>query len=159
MRFKLLMFIALLLALPTLSLEIYPQVSSAIIAIKAVGTQVKKSEVIVRLDDRQAQLELQHLKVLQSIKQQALNDKKLELEQTQELYNRLVSSHRDLEIAQLAFDATKRELEAHNLKIKIAKIELEKYTIASPIYGVVKDIPNPRNTTNINAPKVLMIIE
>jgi hypothetical protein len=33
---------------------------------------------------------------------------------------------RDLEIAQLAFDATKRELDAHNLKVKIAQIELEK---------------------------------
>jgi hypothetical protein len=47
---------------------------------------------------------------LQSIKQQDFDDKKLELQQTKELYERLVSSHRDLEIAQLAFDATKREL-------------------------------------------------
>lgn len=159
MHFKSLMCLALLLSLPTLSLEIYPQVSSAIITIKAIGTQVKKSEVIVQLDDRQAQLELRHLKVLQSIKQQAFDDKKLALNQTQELYNRLVKSHRDLEIAQLAFDAAKRELEAHKLKVKIAQIELEKYTIASPISGVVKDLPNQRNATNINAPKMLIIIE
>jgi thiazole synthase len=38
------------------------------------------------------------------IKQQDFDDKKLELQQTKELYERLVSSHRDLEIAQLAFD-------------------------------------------------------
>jgi hypothetical protein len=41
----------------------------------------------------------------QSIKQQDFDDKKLELQQTKALYERLVNSHRDLEIAQLAFDA------------------------------------------------------
>jgi multidrug resistance efflux pump len=143
----------------TLGLEIYSQVSSAIIEIKPAKTQVKKGDVIVRLDDRQAKLELQYLKTLQSIKQQDFDDKKLELQQTKELYERLVSSHRDLEIAQLAFDATKRELDAHNLKIKIAQIELEKYTITSPISGIIKNLPNQRNVVNINTPKILMIIE
>jgi hypothetical protein len=49
--------------------------------------------------------------------------------------------------------------DAHNLKVKIAQIELEKYTITSPISGVIKNLPNQRNVVNINAPKVLMIIE
>jgi hypothetical protein len=41
----------------------------------------------------------------------------------------------------------------------LAQIELEKYTITSPISGVIKNLPNQRNVVNINAPKVLMIIE
>ncbi|SSC08260.1 efflux RND transporter periplasmic adaptor subunit [bacterium endosymbiont of Bathymodiolus sp. 5 South] len=159
MRFKSLVWLAILLPLSTLGLEIYPQVSGTIIEIKPVKTQVEKGDVIVRLDDRQSKLELQYLRTLQSIKQQDFDDKKLELQQTKELYERLVNSHRDLEIAQLAFDATKRELDAHNLKVKIAQIELEKYTITSPISGVIKNLPNQRNVVNINAPKVLMIIE
>ncbi len=156
---KPLIWLVPLLPLSAFGLEIYPQVSSTIIEIKSEKAEVKKGDVLVRLDDRQAQLELQYLKALQSIKQQDFDDKKLEFQQTQELYNRLVSSHRDLEIAQLAFDAAKRELEAHNLKIKIAQIELEKYTITSPISGTIQSLPNQRNATNINAPKALMVIE
>lgn len=159
MNFKQLIWLIILLPLSTWGLEIYPQVSSTIIEIKPVKTQVKKGDIIVRLDNRQAKLELQYLQVLQSIKQQNFDDKKLELQQTKELYDRLVNSHRDLEIAQLAFDAAKRELDAHNLKVKIAQIELEKYTISSPISGVIKKLPNQRNVVNINTPKVLMIIE
>jgi multidrug resistance efflux pump len=48
-------------------LEIYPQVSDAIIEIKPVKTQVKKGDVIVRLDDRQAKLELQYLRTVKFI--------------------------------------------------------------------------------------------
>ncbi len=156
---KQLLWLILLLPLYAWGLAIYPQVSSAIIDIKPVKTQVKSGDVIIQLDDRQAKLELQYLQTLQSIKQQNFDDKKLEFQQTQELYNRLVASHRDLELAQLAFDAAKRELEAHNFKVRIAQIELEKYTIVSPISGIVKSLPNRRNATNINTPKVLMVIE
>jgi multidrug efflux pump subunit AcrA (membrane-fusion protein) len=81
-NFKSLVWLAILLPSSTLGLEIYSQVSSAIIEIKPVKTQVKKGDVIVRLDDRQAKLELQYLKTLQSIKQQDFDDKKLELQQT-----------------------------------------------------------------------------
>jgi hypothetical protein len=49
MRFKSLVWLAILLPLSTLALEIYPQVSGAIIEIKPVKTQVKKGDVIVRL--------------------------------------------------------------------------------------------------------------
>ena len=159
MRFKYFAFLTTLISLTVNAIEIYPQVSSKIIEIKAVNTQVEQGEVVIKLDDRQAQLELQHLEVLQSIKQQAFDDKQLELQQTQELFDRMVSSHRDVEIAKLEFNAAKRELDAHNLKIEIAKLELEKFKIKSPISGTVKSLPNIRNATNINSAKVLMIIE
>ncbi|VVM18662.1 hypothetical protein BSPWISOXPB_7915 [uncultured Gammaproteobacteria bacterium] len=75
MRFKSLVWLAILLPLSTLGLEIYPQVSGTIIEIKPVKTQVEKGDVIVRLDDRQSKLELQYLRTLQSIKQQDFDDK------------------------------------------------------------------------------------
>ncbi len=159
MGFKTLMWLTILLPFSAWSIEIYPQVSSTITEIKSIGSQVEKGDVVVKLDNRQAKLELKYLQVLQSVKQQNFNDKQLELQQTQELYDRMVASHRDLNIAQMAFDATKRELDAHNLKVEIAQIELEKYNITSPVSGTIKALPNPRNTTNANAPKVLIVIE
>ena len=159
MRFKYFAVLTTLLSLSVNAIEIYPQVSSTIVEIKPVNTQVKPGDIVVKLDDQQAQLELEYLQVMQSIKQQTFDDKQLQLLQTQELYERMVSSDRDVEIATLEFNAAKRELDAHNLKIKIAKLELDKFQIKSPISGVVKSLPNPRNTTNINSPRVLMIIE
>lgn len=57
------------------------------------------------------------------------------------------------------YKLAKRELEAHNIKIKIAEIELKKYKIYAPISGTIKATPNLRNATNTNAPKVLIILE
>lgn len=159
MSFKTLIWLTIILPLSAFGVEIYPQVSSTITEIKSVGSEVEKGDVIVKLDNRQAKLELKYLQVLQSVKQQNFDDKQLELQQTQELYDRMVSSHRDLNIAKMAFDAAKRELDAHNLKIEIAQIELEKYTIISPVSGTIEALPNPRNTTNANTPKALMVIE
>ncbi len=141
------------------ALEIYPLVSGKITMIKPVGSSVKQGDLLVQIDNTQAKLELDYLKALQKTYQQNFDDKQLDLQQTQELYDRLVSSHRDLEIAQLIFDKSRRELEAHNIKIKISEIELNKYQIYAPIYGTIKATPNLRNAANTNAPKVLIILE
>ena len=159
MKSKYLLLLASLLALPINALEIYPQVSSTITNIKAVGSEVSQGEILIELDDRQAQLKLQYLKAILSIKQQGFDDAKLHLQQTQELYDRLVASHRDLEDAQLDFNAKQRELEVQQLKISIQEIELEKYQIRAPINASIDTIPNPRNTTNAQNPKVLMILQ
>jgi len=159
MNFKTIILWTMLLPTYALGLEIYPQVSGTITSIKSVGDVVNKGDLLAQIDNRQAKLDIKHLEVLQSVKQQVFDDKKLELQQTQELYDRMVSSLRDLDLAKMAFDKAKRELDAHNLKIEIAKIELEKYTIKSPVSGTVKALPNSRNVVSKHAPKVLMIIE
>ncbi|BAS68133.1 efflux RND transporter periplasmic adaptor subunit [Bathymodiolus septemdierum thioautotrophic gill symbiont] len=149
----------LFISFNTLALEIYPLVSGEITMIKPVRTHVEKGDLLVQIDDAQAKLELNYLKALQKTYQQNFKDKQLELKQTQELYDRLVSPHRDLEIAQLIFDQARRELEAHNIKIKIAENQLKKYQLHAPISGTISMTPNLRNATNMNAPKVLMILE
>ncbi|WP_428086234.1 hypothetical protein [Candidatus Thioglobus sp.] len=159
MKFKLYLALSLLLPNMALAIDIYPQVSSAIIKIKAVGIAVNAGDIVIELDDRQAKLKLAHLNVIASIKQQAFDDAQLIFEQTKQLYDRLVASHRDLDIDQLDFNAKKRELNAHNIDIKIQEIELEKYTIRSPITGLITATPNLRNITNVNTAKILMIIE
>ncbi len=156
MKSRYLLPLTLLIALPSWALDIYPQVSGTIIEIKTVGTEVKQGEVLVTLDNRQAQLEVDYLTAILAIKQQEFDDAKLHLEQTQELYDRLVASHRDLEEAQMNFNAAQRELTAHQVKIQIAQIELEKYQIYSPIDATVESLVNPRNATNINQPQALM---
>lgn len=159
MNFKKLSYLAILLPLHAYSFEIYPQVSSAIIEIKNIGDKVSAGNIIIKLDNRKAKLELEYLQILQSIRQRDFDDKQLEFKQTEELYDRMVASHRDLDIAKAAFDKSKRELDAHNIKIKIAQIELDKYTIITPISGEVIATPNLRNVTNARMPKILMIIQ
>ena len=156
MKFRHLLPLTLLMTLPSWALDIYPQVSGTIIEMKAVGTEVKQGEVLVTLDSRQAQLEVEYLQAILAIKQQNFDDAKLHLDQTQELYDRLVASHRDLEEAQMNFNAAQRELSAHQVKIQIAQIELEKYQIRSPIDATVEALVSPRNATHINQPQVLM---
>ncbi|BBB23504.1 conserved hypothetical protein [Isorropodon fossajaponicum endosymbiont JTNG4] len=153
------MILLVFISMNTAALEIYPLVSGEITMIKSIGSSVKQGDLLVQIDNAQAKLELDYLKALQKTYQQNFDDKQLDLQQTQELYDRLVSSHRDLEIIQLVFDKAKRELEAHNIKIKIAEIELKKYKIYAPIPGTIKATPNLRNATNTNAPKVLIILE
>jgi membrane fusion protein (multidrug efflux system) len=154
-------WLALGLFLPgiTLALDIYPQVSGSIVEMTTPGKQVNAGDILVKIDDRQAQLKLQHLEITSSIKQQAFEDALLTLNQTQELYDRMVASHRDLDIAKIEHNAKKREHDAHNVLIKIQTIELEKYQIKSPISGTVKETPQLRNVTNIASPKVLVVIE
>ncbi len=57
------------------------------------------------------------------------------------------------------YKLAKRELEVHNIEIKIAEIELKKYQIYAPISGAIKATSNLRNATNTHAPKVLIILE
>ena len=159
MKFSRYLALSLSLSGMALALDIYPQVSSKIIEMKAVGEKVNVEDTIVKLDDRQAQLKLKHLNAIAAIKQQDFDDAQLTLDQTKELYDRMVSSHRDLDIAQMDFNAKKRELDAHKIQIEIQVIELEKYTIKSPIAGSIKATPELRNTTNASAPKVLMVID
>ncbi|CAC9594505.1 hypothetical protein [uncultured Gammaproteobacteria bacterium] len=159
MKFNHYLTAGIFLSSTVLALDIYPQVSANIIEIKAVGKAVKPGDILVKLDNRQATLKLQHLQVIQKIKQQAFDDAEREFNQTQELYDRMVASHRDVDIAKITFDEKKRELDAHNLTIQIQKIELEKYRITSPISGTIKTIPNSRNATNHFSPKPLLIIE
>jgi multidrug resistance efflux pump len=149
----------LLLSNSAMAMDIYPQVSANILEIKSAGEQVKSGDLIVKLDARQANLKLERLQVIQQTKQQDFDDAQLELNQTKELYDRMVASHRDVNIAQLAFDEKKRALDAHILTVQIQAIELEKYIITSPISGTIKATPNLRNSTNHFSPKPLLIIE
>ncbi|MBA5248930.1 MAG: hypothetical protein FE834_05275 [Gammaproteobacteria bacterium] len=156
---KIRLLLPLLFSINAFSLEIYPLVSGEITMLKTTGSVVKKGDLLVQIDNTQATLELDYLKALQKTYQQNFDDKQLELQQTQELYDRLVASRRELTIVQLIFDKAKRELVAHNIKIKIANIELTKYQIYAPLSGTIQATPNLRNATNINAPKILIVLE
>lgn len=159
MKFNPWLAFSILLSSPAMALDIYPQVSASIVEMTTPGKSVNPGDILVKLDDRQAQLTLQHLQAIGHIKQQTFDDTQLAFEQTQELYDRMVASHRDLDIAKMTRNAAKRELDAHNVLIKIQALELEKYLIKSPISGTVEKTPNLRNATNITRPKILVVIE
>ena len=159
MEFNHFLMFLIFLSHQAFALDIYSQVSGSITNIKNIGDSVNTGDVVITIDNRQAQLKLKYMEVIGKIKQQAYDDAKLKLDQTKELYDRMVASHHDLDIAQIDFNAKDHELSAHKIKTEIQKIELEKYQIKSPISGVIKATPNARNITNINAPKILMVIE
>lgn len=158
MNYKLLLSV-FFLSTHVYSLDIYSEVSSTILSMKNIGDKVAKGEVIVQLDSRQAELELKAQEMILETKEYVFNDRQKILVQTQELYDRLVGSKRNLDLAQENFDAARREFEAQKIAVEIAKIELEKYQIKSPVNGTVDSIPSPRNLTNISNPKILMVID
>jgi hypothetical protein len=62
-------------------------------------------------------------------------------------------------VAQLEYDKAKSLYDIEVANLEYYKLEKEKYTIKAPFNGVVKDVPNHLNVTNLNQPKVLLVIE
>lgn len=153
------LLLLIFISINSLALEIYPLVSGKIIFIKTEGSNVKKDEVIVKIDPTETLLKLKHQQILQQTYKQNLKDKELILKQKNELYERMVGSHRNVEIAKLEFNEAKYALEAHNINIEITKNILKNHQIISGINAVVEKTPHYRNATNINNPKILMVLK
>ncbi len=140
-------------------LEIYPEVSGKIIFIAKEESYVNKGEILVSLDSRIAQEKLNKELNILKIKQQQLVDKELDLKNIKTLFDSLVQSKRELELAKIAYKNAKYAYQAQNNLLSLAKLELEKYTIRTPFNAKVIQTPNLRNVTNTNSPLLIMIIE
>lgn len=159
---KIKMILVLLFLLPPslwANYHIYPQVSAQILEIGAAGQSFKKGAVLVKLDDRLAQAELIEQLVILNIKQQLLDDAKLTHHQTQQLFDNLVRSNRELELAQIEHKQAQYELEVQQAKVKQYQLKLDYYQIKAPFDLVIEQVLNPRNTTNHYQPQPLLLVK
>lgn len=139
--------------------DIYPQVSAKITSIKTLGENFTKGTPLVTFDDRQINATIKKEKATLSYLKAFLDDKETIYLQDQELYDNTVLPKKDLDLSTLAYKKAKAKYDEQLAVVEYYTLELEKYSIKAPFDGVVKEITDPRNTTNTNAPKPLLKIE
>lgn len=140
-------------------LEIYPQIAGEITAIATVNQTVKKGDTLVKFDERQIQMSIEKATAIVTLKKVLLDDAEKILGENKTLFESTVAAKRDVDMAQLEYDKAKALYEIEVSNLEYYKLEKEKYTIKAPFNGVIKDIPNHLNVTNLNQPKVLLVIE
>ena len=140
-------------------LEIYPQISGEITSQAKHGQTFKKGDILVSFDDRQIQTKLAQHEGIVSLKKTLLDDAQKILNENTTLYQSTVAAKRDVEVAQLEFDKAKAIYQTEVATLEYLKLEKEKYTIKAPFDGIVKNVPNRLNATNINQPKILLLVE
>ena len=140
-------------------LEIYPQIAGEITFIAKINQSIKKGETIVNFDDRQIQMAINKATAMVNLKKILLEDATKILNENTTLFESTVAAKRDVDMAQLEFDKAKALYDIEVANLEFYKLEKEKYAIKSPFNGIVKDIPNHLNATNINQPKVLLMLE
>ena len=137
---------------------IYAQVSAAILWLAEPGQKLKKGAPLVKLDARLAQAELDEARAIFNSKQLQLNDKKLVFGQIKQLFDNLVRSKRELDLAQIDYQQAQYELEAQKNRVQQRQLWLDKYQIIAPFDLQVISIPEPRNVSNYQAPKPLLLV-
>ncbi|MDX9744564.1 MAG: hypothetical protein RBT59_12155 [Arcobacteraceae bacterium] len=140
-------------------LEIYPQIAGEITSIAKINQTVKKGDTIVKFDERQIQMSIDKATVIVTFKKILLDDASKILNENKTLFESTVAAKRDVDLAQLEYDKAKALYEIEVSNLEYYKLEKEKYTIKAPFNGVIKDIPNHLNVTNLNQPKVLLVLE
>lgn len=138
--------------------DIYPEISANIIKIKQPGDRFKKGDTLVQFDARQIEAKISKARAELANAKIIFDDKKLLLDQDTELYDSTVIAKRNYDDSKLIFDLAETKYNQQKANLAYLLLEKEKYTIKSPMNGIVKGVPHPRNVTNINAPKILMII-
>ena len=125
------------------------------------GQRVKKGAVLLRLDRTVLQARLDEAIAEQARAQADEADAKRELERSQELFDRTVSSTSELEAATLRHVRAQAALSGANARRVIAQKNLQDTELKAPFDGVVSAIPG-RPGTVVAAdcqPKPLVILE
>lgn len=125
------------------------------------GQRVKKGTVLLRLDRTVLQARLDEAIAEQARAQADEADAKRELERSQELFDRTVSSTSELEAATLRHVRAQAALSGANARRVIAQKNLQDAELKAPFDGVVSAIPG-RPGTVVAAdcqPKPLVILE
>ena len=140
-------------------IEIYPQIAGEIVSQAKQNQSFKKGDILVSFDARQIEIKIDQYKGIVALKKTLLDDALKILNENTTLYESTVAAKRDVDVAQLEYDKAKSLYDIEVANLEYYKLEKEKYTIKAPFNGVVKDVPNHLNVTNLNQPKVLLVIE
>ncbi len=141
------------------TIDIYPQISGEIASQLKQNQTFKKGDTLVLFDQRQIDTKIVQYEGIVALKKTLLDDAQKILNENITLYESTVAAQRDVDLAKLEYDKAKSAYDIEVANLAYYKLEKEKYTIKAPFSGVVKDVPNHQNATNINQPKILLVIE
>jgi len=126
----------------TNDVTIRPQVNGQLmeICIKE-GQQVTKGDVLFRIDDRDAQLELEAAEANLLYAQAAESSAKLEFESNTNLYNKGIVSKYVLDNSENTYKQAQASVAQYKAIANRARVNLGYCTITSPVTGVIGSLP------------------
>ncbi len=123
------------------------------------GQQVKAGELVLKIDDRRYLAKLKALTAEVNYRKAALEDTKIEYEQTLDMYDRTVIARRplerakrDLELAEQALIKAQGELEMH-------QAWLDYYYVKAPVSGMIKSLSVTQGSTVFKENELLFSLE
>ena len=126
----------------TSDVTIKPQVSGQLMEVCITeGQQVKKGDVLFRIDSRNAQLELESAEANLLAAQAQESSAKLEFESTQNLYAKGIVSKYMLESAENAYKQAQASVALYKATADRARVNLGYCTITAPVDGIIASIP------------------
>lgn len=126
----------------TADVTITPQISGQLmeVCIKE-GQQVKKGQVLFRIDSRDAQLELESAEANLLAAQAQESSAKLEYESNKNLYEKKIVSKYVLDNAENQYKQAQASVAQYKASANRARVNLGYCTICAPVDGVIGSIP------------------
>ncbi len=106
------------------------------VSVKA-GDQVKKSDLLVRLEPRALLARIKKAESEQLKQKKARDEAQRELDRSKELYDRTLLSNHDLEVAKIAYADANSRYQASSAALIEARLNLEQSEIHAPFDGVI----------------------
>ena len=126
----------------TNDVTIKPQVSGQLMEVCITeGQQVKKGDVLFRIDSRDAQLELESAEANLLAAQASENTAKLEYESNKNLFEKKIVSRYVLESSENNYKQAQASVAQYQASANRARVNLGYCTITAPVTGVIGEIP------------------
>src|SRR6266446_2013602 len=124
------------------SASINPQVEGLItrIFVKS-GDHVKAGTPLLQIDPLKQEATVNSQEASRTAQEANLRYAKVSLERAQKLFDAGVISKQELDNAQTGYDAALAQVKSIDEQVKQQKVELHYYSVTSPMYGIVGDIP------------------
>lgn len=126
----------------TSDVTIKPQISGQLMEVCITeGQQVKKGQVLFRIDSRDAQLELESAEANLLAAQASESTAKLEFESNQNLYAKGIVSRYVLESSENSYKQAQASVAQYKATANRARVNLGYCTITAPVTGLIGSIP------------------
>ena len=126
----------------TSDVTIKPQVSGQLMEVCITeGQQVKKGDVLFRIDSRNAELELESAEANLLAAQAQESSAKLEFESNTNLFSKGIVSKYVLDNAENTYKQAQASVAQYRAAANRARVNLSYCTITSPVTGVIGSIP------------------
>jgi len=147
------------LSLYAKTMDIYTQVSANIISMAKVDQNIKKNDILIKLDDKQISFKIQEQRANVNLAKLFLDDAKKYYDQDVKLYDQTLISQRELDLSKIKYLEKKYIYQSKLAALNVLNEQKKLYTIKSPFNGVVKEIVNNINATNKYNPIIIMKIK